>query len=87
MKFDHFSHILGPKYCIFHKKFQKRIILFVEILLRMICQKLMSNDSYNFVILGPALHRWKEDVAEEPETSPWPLVASSQVTSCAQVTV
>ena len=45
-------HYFGTKILYFTgKKYQKSKIFSIEILLRMICQKLMSNDACNFVIL------------------------------------
>ena len=45
-------HYFGTKILYFtRKKYQKSKIFSIEILLRMICQQLMSNDTCNFVIL------------------------------------
>merc|ERR1712155_143804 len=51
MKFDHFSIQWDQKTVFYRQKIpQKNKILSVEILLRRICQKSMSNDACNFVI-------------------------------------
>ena len=50
MKFDHFSLFWDQKTVFYRQKYQKSKILSVEILLRRICQKSMSNDACNFVI-------------------------------------
>ena len=50
MKFDLFPLFWDQNTVFYREIYQKSKILSVKILLRMICQKLMSNDTCNFVI-------------------------------------
>ena len=52
MKIDNFSLFWDQNTVFYREKNTKKSKIFsIEILLRMICQKLMSNDACNFVIL------------------------------------